>query len=198
MSTAFDDVLAVAESPDHVRKRSVRVLLRQDLVERHAELDARLMSTPNEDGIGGAGAAVRETADEITALEAEIDSAQVTFTFRAVGHMKWANLMAEHPPTKDQLKANPRLDHNPETFPIAAMAATCVDPEGASVESFRRLEASSLPISVFDTLWSACLDANLGGGAPKSVAAGAIRRLSGRSASTPAPAASPDPSSSGA
>jgi hypothetical protein len=110
--------------------------------------------------------------------------------------MQWANLMVKHPPTKEQRKENPRLDHNPETFPLAAMAASCVEPSGATVESFQRLDASGVPSAVFDELWVTCLDANLGAGIPKSAAAGVIRRLSGRSATTPAPAASPDPSSS--
>lgn len=196
---SFEEVLSQAESVDHVRKRSCRVLLRQDLTARHEELDERLRNLPQEESIAHVNEAVQALVAEMDALEAEIEAALVTFTFRAVGHLRWANLMAAHPPTKEQRKENARLDHNPETFPIAAMAESCVEPEGATLDLFRRLEASSVPTTVFDTLWATCIEANLGGtGVPKSVAAGAIRRLNARSATTRAPAASPAASSSAA
>jgi hypothetical protein len=104
-------------------------------------------------------------------------------------------LLAANPPTKDQLKRDPRIDHNPETFPIAAIAASCLEP-AVTVEDVGRLERA-LPSTVFDVLWARCIDANIGGiDAPKSAAAGLILRASERYANTSAPAASPAPSSS--
>lgn len=188
--TAFDTV--VAQAADHVRRRTVKVNLRHDLSERHEELERRLLASDS-DSLAGPDAGL---AAEIVALEDEIEAALVTFTFRSMGALRWANLMGKHPPTKAQLKDLPGLDHNPETFPFAAMAETCETPEGATVEAFKAL-ADKLSVAVFNQVWTTCVDASVGGGgAPKSVAAGAIRRLNAQSASTSAPAASPDPSSS--
>lgn len=186
----FDKV--VAQAADHVRRRSVSVNLRHDLLERHEELDRRLLAS-DASSLAGPPA---DLAAEIGALEEEIEANLVVFTFRSMGALRWANLMGKHPPTKAQLKDHPNLDHNPETFPFVAMAETCETPDGGTVDTFRQL-AESLSVSVFNQIWTTCVDATVGGsGAPKSAAAGAIRRLSAQYASTPAPAASPDQSSS--
>lgn len=155
----------------------MRVLLRQDMLAEHARMDAELMAElaidqrENRDPVGPG------LAKRLVAYEAEIEAAKRAFTFRAIGKRAWADLLAKHPPTKEQMKLNSRMDHNPLTFPVLAVAASCVDPV-MSVEQVTALE-SALNISVFDQLWMACVEANVGGGdSPKSLVAGPIAQVS--------------------
>jgi len=187
--TSLDDILAQAENPSYRRTASARVLLRQDLVSRHRELEAELAEAIARDAVTNAADRAPAISKEIKALEAEMESALVEFRFRNVGKKAWADLLAQHPPTKDQ-RATLKTDHNPETFPIAAMALACVQPEGVDEVAVRRLEAT-LSDSQFTALWRACIDANMGGTeSPKSLAAGQILRAKERSEITAALAAS--------
>jgi len=125
----------------------------------------------------------------LEALQGEMEAAKVEFRFRNIGRKAWADLLAAHPPTKEQ-RTDLKTDHNPETFPVAAIAASCSEPAGMSEDAVRRLEAA-LTDSQFTVLWRACVDANLGGvEVPKSLAAGRILQVNGRSANTAALAVS--------
>ena len=187
-STAtLDDILAAAENRDHARTATVRVLLRQDLAAKHAELDAELTAASARDQLVNEPDRAPALAADIEALEAEMEAAKVEFRFRSIGRKAWADLLAKHPPSKAQMQADRRTTFDPETFPIAAIAASCIIPEGMDEAAAKRLE-TALSDAQFSQLWNACIDANLGGvDLPKSLTAGLIRRVSGRSATTAAP-----------
>ncbi len=183
MPDSLDEILAQAEDPAYVRVATAKVLLRQDLVARHRELEAELAQAIARDASTNDPDRAPDISQQIVDLQAEMDAALVEFRFRNVGKKAWADLLAEHPPTKEQ-RDQLKTDHNPETFPIAAMAASCTEPAGMTVEAVRRLEAA-LTDSQFTSLWRACIDANLGGvEVPKSLAAGRILQVNGRSANT--------------
>lgn len=166
-----DDLLAEIAPRESV----ARVLLRQELVARHAELDASLQDALANDARENREPEAPRLAAEIVALEDEMDDARRAFTFRAVGQRRWSDLLAQHPPTKDQRKENPRLDHNPATFPVVAIAASCANP--VLTEDQVRLFEDRLDVTQWSLLWAACLDANMGAGnSPKSIVAGAIAR----------------------
>jgi hypothetical protein len=187
------DILAQAENPAYVRVSTFRVLLRQDLVAQHAALEAELAAAIARDATSNERDRAPEIAAQIEAVQDEMESAKVEFRFRNIGKKAWADMIAAHPPTKAQKEL--RVDHNPATFPIAAMAASLFEPEGFDEDGIRRLEAA-LTDAQFTALWRACIDANMGGVETlKSLAAGAILRVNERSESTVVPAASPDPSS---
>ena len=123
--------------------------------------------------------------------------AKSSFRFAAIGRRAWADLVAEHAPTRDDIKADPRSEVNPRTFPTAAVAASCVDP-GMTLDDATRLEAA-LNDAQWTVLWDACLAANLGGVAdPKSLIAGSVLRASEQFAITAANGESPAISSSAA
>ena len=205
----ISDILAEASNPDYVRTTTARVLLRQDLLTLHDELEAELAAAVKDDAMRNEVPTAPAISRRLVDLEAEIDNARREFRFKSIGHRAWADLMAEHPPTKDQLKQFPRIDHNPETFPVAAIAACCVSPK-MTLEQAQELERGrwneeekefegGLNDTQFNELLVRCVEANTGGlNTPKSAAAGAILRLNGQYANTPAPAASPAPSSSAA
>lgn len=182
---SIDEILTVAENPEHRRTATVRILLQQSLVARHAELEARLIDALNGDERELRDPVAPDIAREIADLEAELDAARVPFTVRAVSRKQWADLMAANPPTQQQREKSPGIDHNPETFPIAAIAASSVEPV-MSVADVRRLE-DALNHTQFQLLWQATLDVNVGGvGLPKSRTAGLILHRSGGSVATAA------------
>lgn len=192
---SIDEILTVAENPEHRRTATVRILLRQDLLARHAELERRLGEAISSDDRLNRDPVAPDIAREIAELEAELDEARVPFTVRAVSRKQWADLMAAHPPTQQQRQVSPGLDHNPETFPLAALAASAVEP-AMTLDAVHRLEAA-LNHSQFQLLWQATLDVNVGGtGLPKSRTAGLILHRSGGSAGTAAREESLAPSSS--
>lgn len=171
--TSIDDLLAEAVA----REKSVKILLRQDLLGEHERLEAELQAEleldmrENRDPLGPVLAA------RLLDFEAEIEAARREFRFRAVGKRPWADLLAAHPPTKEQLQKMARLDHNPETLPTAAVAASCIDPV-MTVEQVAQLE-QVLNFAQFERLWECCLDVNVAGGGgavPKSLIAGPIAR----------------------
>jgi hypothetical protein len=194
----IDDILAEAENPAYTRVTVARILLRQDMLGTHAELEAELAEAVDADLRENRAPQAPAISARILDYEAEIEAAKREFRFKCIGHRAWADLMAQHPPTKEQLKTFPRLDHNPETFPAAAIAAACIDPE-MTLDEVHRLERL-LNDTQFGVLLVKVVEANTGGvDAPKSAAASGIaRRVNGLSANTPAPAASPAPSSSAA
>ncbi len=183
MPSSIADILADAKNVDYVRVAIAKVLIRQDLLADHADLETELAAlTAGEVGLGTSDAA-HEVAEKLAALEADIEVARVEFRFRQVGKKTWADLLVTHPPTREQRQARPALDHNPATFPVAAIAASCIDP-AMTVDEVGELE-QVLNQSQWDALWSKCLEANMGGAeAPKSVAAGLILRRNGASATT--------------
>lgn len=182
--TSFDDVLAQAGADTIVREASCRILLRQDLAARHEQLDAETLE-PSSGALADAPERVAKI-EALAALEAEIEAARVTFRFKSIGYLRWQNLIRAHPPTRQQrTELGNAIDHNPETFPAAAMAACCFEPPDATVDAFRLL-CERLPVAEFTALWSACVRANAGGSNPKSTAVGVIRLLNERSGNTPA------------
>lgn len=164
-----DDLLAEIAP----REVIAQVLLRQDLVAQHTELELSLQQALVEDARENRDSIGPGIAKQIESLEAEMDAHRRPFTFRAVGKRRWADLMAQHPPTKEQRKENPRLDHDPSLFPVVAIAASCIDPV-LTIEQVNMFE-DRLDLSQWALLWNACLEANLGDGKlPKSMVAGAI------------------------
>lgn len=208
---SLDDILAAAENPAFVRVATARVLLRQDLLARKDELEEAIKAEAAIDARENRTPVALGLAREMEALDAEIEEAKVEFKFRSVGKRAWADLLAANPPTKEQSTRIRGLDHNPLTFPCAAVALSYVDPVDPGwvpdqkgevfaeryakfVRLFDRLNTSQ-----WEALWSKCIDANLGGlDTPKSQAASLLLRLANsRSATTAVPEESLAVSSSG-
>jgi hypothetical protein len=195
MPDALEDILAEAENPAYVRTQTAKVLFRQDLVTRHAELDAELAAAIARDRTTNEPDQAPVIAHQIAELQDEMTAALREFTFKNIGKKAWADLLAQHPPTKEQLAVEaeeakeqgrkPRFfDHN-----LASHSPKMDE------DAVRRLEAA-LTDSQFTLLWRACFDANLGGAdVPKSLAAGQILRVNGQYANTAVLAASPAASS---
>lgn len=66
--------------------------------------------------------------DELAAIEQRMRDAQVTFVFTAIGDRASSDLLAAHPSPKDDKGAD-KYAWNPQTYPVALVAAACVDPK---------------------------------------------------------------------
>lgn len=179
------------------RRSTVLLCLDRGLVQEHAEVENQLKQVVQGRGTdleSGQDLLAEQLADRLVELETRLGENQVEFVFESVGARRWADLLAEHPPTKDQRMAIPNVEFNPDTFPAAVVALSACEPK-LSLAQARALE-SQLTVTEWSLLWGAALEANIGGDAvPKSILAGSIRRQSGTSATMRAVEESLDQSS---
>ncbi len=196
MAKSIQDILAVAEDEAYHRVVTATIAaVPQALRDEHEAL-VEVLPTLVSDTIDEHPERMI-TAERILEIEAEMEACTIEFRFRSIGHRAWADLLRAHAPTKEQLRQDRSLDHNPETFPDVAMAVSCVEPV-MSVEEVKRLAASPLvDVAAWSRLWNACIKANVAAANPKSlVAAGLIRHRSESSAPLPSTTEYPEASSS--
>lgn len=168
--TTVADLVATAQP----RTTTVRVCARGDLVDRHAELVAQLEGEAGSSV--GVSSEAKQLAAEIVAVEEEQEASTLTVTLKSVSRRVWADLLAQHPP-RPQDKG---LDHNPDTFPTAAIAAASVEP-ALTVEDVDQL-ADVLPPAEWAKLWRATFKLNVAEVPhPKLAAASELARASGDS-----------------
>ena len=95
-----------------------------------------------------------EVKAQIKALEDKADAATKHIVVQSIGGRAWRKLVAEHPPT------DPQYLWDLDTFPPAAVAACCVDPQ-LTVEQAERL-ADVLTDGQWDKLYKTVLLVNRG------------------------------------
>ena len=185
---SIDDILASAKP----RSDTVRVSLRGDLAREYDRLETELHAATDD-------ARLLELAEQLEAVQADIRAHAVEFVIVGLGKKRWTDLLADHPPTDEQRAELGRwLDHNPETFPYEAIAASITDPEGLTAEKVHDLE-DILTVGEWERLWRAVVAANVGDRVPgESLAASAVLRRLRPSSEPPATSAPPAASSAGA
>lgn len=101
---------------------------------RQALNRARTLNDGSEAGLNRLKRA-QEEADKARA-EIRADEGVVEVVIRSIGRGRWEKLKEAHPPTdaqkakaKEQAGEEMVLEFNPETFPIAAIAASCESPK---------------------------------------------------------------------
>ncbi len=182
--------LAAEHTP---RTDSVRVCMRGDLVAEIARLEQQMARQQVADERTNTPDLAPEIARRILDLQAEAAAHEREFVFTAIGQRAWSALLADHPPTDEQRKAG--ADHNPETFPYEAVAASCTSVAGGTGQDVRRL-ADRLSLGDWTRIWNCCLAVNLGGTVlPKCAGATALLQPSGPSSTTAHPEGSPAASS---
>ena len=157
---------------------SVSICVRGDLVAEHDRLDGELRRVRDEDDSENRLPRAPQVAQKIRDLEDQIRDAEVEFTFRGVGRRVLTDLETAHPATAEQQDAQEdgsKLSWNPQTYPPALVAASCVTPAGITParaeHAFETWSAGQ-----WSKLWRACLAANFGSAdpGPKSVLASVI------------------------
>lgn len=175
------------------RTDSVRVCMRGDLVAEIGRLEQQFNRQRLEDERTNAPNLAPELARRILDLQAEAAGHEREFVFTAIGQRAWSALLADHPPTDEQRKSG--ADHNPETFPYEAVAASCTSVTGGTGQDVQAL-ADRLSLGDWTRIWNCCLAVNLGGTVlPKCAGATELLRPSEPSSTTAPPEGSPAPSS---
>lgn len=187
---SIDDVLEEAE-PHH---KSVRLCLLGNLSRDHEHLNGELVVAIGKHGDKHAD--VVQLAEQVRALEIDMRERATEFVYKALGRPAWKKLLADHPPTEEQLKDDPTLKFDPDEFPIAAMVASMIEPSGVTRSSLLRL-IEKMTDTQYLILWDACLAANGGvTGLGESKAASSVLRSSPPSSELPSDLVSAEASSS--
>lgn len=122
--------------------------------------------------------------DHIDDLAEQVEAKRRPFVFESIGRRPWRELLAKHPPTEEQKQAYRRVDYNRDTFPAAAIAASCVNPK--LTEDDAAWLDEHLHVAEFDRLWAACYSANVSGAdGPFRVTSTADRPAGGKRSTQP-------------
>lgn len=180
----IDDLIATAQPQTEV----VRVCARGELVPAHEEaVKALAEAAQADDSLAGVSPEVAAAAEAVKAIEDEQEAHTLSLTVTAVSRNRWANLLAQHPPTKEQRRIGHFAD--PASFPVAVVAECVVELEG-DVSKAEKL-ADILSMAEWNKLESAAL--RLNGEEtphPKLAAATVILQTNGHSSTTSPPEAS--------
>lgn len=165
------------------RTLEVRVCSRGDLVDRHIEAVTALNAVNDADGGSLAeGSATRAALQAVKDVEDEREAETVTVTLQSISDEKWANLLRQHAPSKAERRAG--HDHDPKTFPPAAVAACALSPE-ITVTQATALRGA-LPSGEWNKLWVGAMSLNvIELPHPKLAAATELLRASEASSTTP-------------
>ncbi len=168
----FSELLAQATP----RTERVTLCLRGDLTDRIDQLIAAHALAQADDENSNSANVAPDIAEEIIGLIEEADENSVDFVLRSIGARAWSDLLADHPPSADDMAMG--RDHDSRTFPLAALAASITAPEGATPEMVTELE-EKLSAGAWQQLWTACLAVNIvGGDIPKFAGRSAVHDLS--------------------
>ena len=177
-----EDILGEYIAPTH----RVEVLVRSDLQQRLDDLEAQLKRARRSSTMDNAGATY--IARQIAEVQEQAKSFVHDFVFQSIGNKAWSDLLADHPPKKRDRDAG--LDYNSDTFPPAAVAASCVQPSGMTAKTAQRI-MEQWSVGQWNTLWTGVLAANgKVTGAPFSAAASALLHDSEQNSTTAQPEAS--------
>lgn len=145
--------MAQKATKDNLKKkkaptRSVTLVLDPDVAEAWAEAESKLDAARSdlEQGFSAERQnAVDRAEEELEALRPEYDEAAVELVVKGIGRPAWNALADEYSPTDKQRREarklyGPMADqrYNPDTFPLALLAASLVEPE-MTVEELNEL-----------------------------------------------------------
>lgn len=110
-------------------RTSVRIPWDGAAADEAARLAADLPRVQEDDARENRDPQAPELARRIDELERRAKDSEVTFSFEGIGRRQYQMLIEAHPATPEQNEtAGQRLSYNPDTFPPALMAASCVEP----------------------------------------------------------------------
>lgn len=124
----IDALLEDAKLPE----ATVPLCLRPDLREQWEKLDNELIDVQSARiTLAGAGPHEQELAEQIKALEAEIEKKTLQVRLRGLGHEPWAELIAKHPPRPD-VREDAAVGVNFTTFLSDLIEQEIVEPKLSS------------------------------------------------------------------
>ena len=148
-------LLAEARRPE----RTVELCLRGDLQARLEDLERELGAAhESESGVLADGAEAYRIAGQIQVLREQMKDSTAVFRLRAMTRKAWAELVAAHPPARDD-EIEQALGYHPDSFFPALIRASAVDPE-LTAEQWDRLIDDTLTSRQYDDLIDTTLALN--------------------------------------
>lgn len=136
----------------------VRLCLRADLVAEIASLEAQLRDAKAQDTGSFVDTRAHDLATRIVELQVEAQAHEVEFVFTSIGRRAWTDLLLAHPAPDAQLEVEPEIPYDLETFPAAAMLASCTSPSDGDLAWWLMVNAE-WNVGQVQRLWDACLRA---------------------------------------
>jgi hypothetical protein len=109
------------------------ICMRPDLIDAWEKKNDELNASKAEDsgnsrlGAGGASAKTRKLAEEVRALEEQIDESDIAFTFESMSKARYAELCDENPP-RDKNVLDFTVGYNREAVADATVLECLIDP----------------------------------------------------------------------
>lgn len=219
---SLDDVFAGRDLRDHLQVPVVldtdaadRIVRAQEAIDRVKSVRDRAAQAEedrlNKPRTEAAQADLDEAEVELAAAEQAAADKLYEFRLTSIGSLAWENLVNMHPPTKKQrTDLGKALDYNPDTFPIAAVAACLSDvvyPDGTveptghdvvdddgeidevalkeAVAAVRRTIKTHLKHGHWQQVWGAAMRVNVGASQVPSSLRGSKQARSSGSGSEP-------------
>lgn len=161
------------------RTETVQVCLDGEAVGLLHTLEGELQQAIRDDAGQNKAKQAPKVAKRIQEVQEQAKKATVDIVVTSLGTQGYNDLMADHPPTGQQASDNPRIDHNPDTFPYA-LAAACIrtvdgDPDESTAEEVKDF-FEPLP-GDWSRVYNACLAVNVAANdVPFSAAASRVLR----------------------
>lgn len=186
MTASFDDLIAGATLPT----TTVTLCVAGELQAQWEDLERELQDAIDaEDDSLASGGESREIAERMDALREAMRAYERTVKFQALSQRAYSDLLAKHPPRKDNEDDQAR-SLNIETFPPALIAACAVEPV-MTEEQVKQL-AELLTNWQFNELFGASFMLNRSPvSIPKSVTVSEILANSAPRSKPPEPGVSP-------
>ena len=145
MARNIDDILAAKKPNETTYQILLEPTLRSEIEDTKRALARAQRQERGDPGLAGGNTLKLEK--RLEELETKAEELSVTFRFRGLGRRANDELMArpEHRPTDEQKAefkkegGQGELTFNTETYPPALIAATCIEPEGMTLEKAQRL-----------------------------------------------------------
>lgn len=157
---------------------SVTVPLDAHAADEAVQLERELRKLREEDGdIADRSEEIAQLAARIRELEAAAAESEMTFGFEGLGRGRYAKMLAQYPASDEQKAViDQDLVYDPERFPPALMAASCVEPAelAGNLAEWTDIHENRSP-GIVTRLWRACQQAHLGvADVPKSLLVSAV------------------------
>jgi hypothetical protein len=170
MSPSFADTLALCRP----YRRTVKICLDGALLAERDRLQDELLEAVQRDEFDDDSLATASpVATKLQELEDQVRDAEVEFVFQTIGATAWRALLADHRPRPRDKDLG--YSFNADTLPVAAVAASAVDPELTPAQA--EALADTLSTGQWALLWSTCLEVNVGvpGGGGSHLASTVLR-----------------------
>ncbi len=178
LSEMVDGIVADSDSVDIIldRQAADEVAAAEDALDAaitRYEIAEATDGTLDRESVDRASTAVRVAQEALADAVRRAEPSRLTFVFQAIGKPAWRALERAFPAGEAQHAesgtAGMLVSWDITTFPTQAMAASMIDPEGATPESVAALEAK-LSIGQWSRMWSCCVAVNTGDAdVPKSL-----------------------------